>query len=446
MHTRQNHELPSFSGYLRKVFHFRKAVASLRDGRQDPDISPQTVFLALFHGFVFRLSSFLQLEADLAQPHLQHCTEAPRAFGDDVLRYSLASFTLEPLEQMLVNINRRLKRNKALDPGRVQGRVVAALDGIEVLSSFSRCCEFCLQRRVVSQDEQGQPVEQIQYYHRLVGCQVVSSPVKPILALEWVRPGEGEDTAALRLLRRLPELYGSRFFDILLLDSLYAQAPVLQLAKEIDWDLVITLKQENRTLYQDAHGLFQGRVPDDQLTEKHGNNVVEAQLWQAEDLPFTEEHPQPMRVVRSEERKTEWHYRKGKRVSETKFEKWVWITTLDAKTFSIRLVRQLGHDRWRLENNAWCDLTKHWALKHGFLHACKHRPQRRDAEGQLQPLPNHGLQAVTLILCIAFVLCSAFARLHSKLFRRYRISLLEISRQLYRSLWSLQPPIRAPDG
>jgi hypothetical protein len=67
MHKTPNHELPSFSGYLRKVFHFRKTVASLRDGRQDPDISPQTVFLALFHGFVFRLSSFLQLPADLAQ-------------------------------------------------------------------------------------------------------------------------------------------------------------------------------------------------------------------------------------------------------------------------------------------------------------------------------------------------------------------------------------------
>jgi hypothetical protein len=35
----------------------------------------------------------------------------------------------------------------------------------------------------------------------------------------------------------------------------------------------------------------------DQLIEKHGNNVVEAQLWQAEELPFTQEHPQPMRVV-----------------------------------------------------------------------------------------------------------------------------------------------------
>jgi len=312
-----DHQLPSFSGYINKVFHFRKALSTLRDRRQNPDISPKTIFLSLFYAFVFRFTSFRQLEADLAQPHLQRWAETPRAFGDDVLRYSLASFELAPLEQMVV------------------------------------------------------------------------------------------------------EIFG--------------------------WDLVITLKQENRTLYEDAHGLFRNRAPDDQLTETQANNVVEAQLWQAEDLPFTEEHTQPMRVVRSEERKTECQYRRGKPVSETKYEQWVWITTQEAKTFSSRTVRQLGHDRWKLENNGWCDLTKHWAFKHGFLHACKHRPQRRDPQGKLQPLPNCGLMAVTWILCIAFLLCSAFARLHSKLFRRNRLSVLEISRQLYRSLWSLQPPIRAPD-
>jgi hypothetical protein len=247
------------------------------------------------------------------------------------------------------------------------------------------------------------------------------------------------------LLRRLPELYGSRFFDILLLDSLYPQAPVLQLAEEIGWDLVITLKQENRDLYQDAQGLFRGRAPDDHFAETRANNVVEVQLWQAEDLPFTKDHPQPVRVVRSEEKRTEWHYRQGRRSSETRSEQWVWMTTLDSRTFSIRQVRQLGHDRWKQENNGWGDLTKNWALKHGFLHACKHRPQRRDPTGGPQLLPNHGLMAVTLILCIAFALCSAFALLHSKLFRRYRLSLREISRQLYRSLWHMHPPIRAPD-
>jgi len=49
------------------------------------------------------------------------------------------------------------------------------------------------------------------------------------LALEWVRRRQGEETAALRLLRRLPALYGSKFFDILLVDALYAESPMLKL-------------------------------------------------------------------------------------------------------------------------------------------------------------------------------------------------------------------------
>ena len=81
---------------------------------------------------------------------MQHWIGSERAFGDDVLRYSLCGFDVAGLEQMLVQVNRTLKRNKALDEGRVQGRIVAALDGIEVLSSYSRCCDSCLERRVCS--------------------------------------------------------------------------------------------------------------------------------------------------------------------------------------------------------------------------------------------------------------------------------------------------------
>jgi hypothetical protein len=47
----------------------------------------------------------------------------------------------------------------------------------------------------------------------------------------------------LRLLGKLPALYGGRFFDILLLDALYAQAPVLRLAARIGRNVVVSLKQ-----------------------------------------------------------------------------------------------------------------------------------------------------------------------------------------------------------
>jgi len=67
----KTHPLPSFSAYRNKAFHFRDLVARLTDARHHPEISPQSIFLALFHSFAFRLPSFQQLEADLQHSFLQ---------------------------------------------------------------------------------------------------------------------------------------------------------------------------------------------------------------------------------------------------------------------------------------------------------------------------------------------------------------------------------------
>lgn len=441
---RPTHELPSFARYVHQVFDFRAATAGLTDARQCPEISPQAVFLAAFHGFVFRLPSFQQLESELAQPCLQHWIGSDRGFGDDVLRYSLCSFDVAGLEQTLAQVNRTLKRGKAFEDGRVQGRIVAALDGIEVLSSYSRCCESCLERRVCSRAG-GVKVERVQYYHRAVGCQIISSAVKSFVAIEWLQPQEGEETAALRLLRRIPELYGSRFFDILLLDALYAQTAVLDLAEQSGWDVVISLKQNQRDLYQSAVRLFARRAADSCYTEQCGGKQYQVQLWDTAGLPFSGGDARLVRVVRSEETVTEKHYRKGQLQAEETSHEWLWITSLDPQAFPANQVRRLGHDRWKLENNGWNDLTQHWAFKHGFLHACGHRPQVRSPDGQRQAVPNRGLAVVTLILLLAFALCSAFTLRHSKLFRRYRMTAIEVAHQLRRSVSKLPPRTRAPD-
>ncbi len=438
------HELPSFARYLNKVFEFRTAAAGLTDARLAPEIPPSAVFLAAFHGFVFRLPSFQQLEAELAQPALQRWIGAARAFRDDVLRYSLCSFSVAGLEAMLVQVNRRLKRNKVFEAGRVQGRIVAALDGIETISSYSRCCDACRERRVQVR-KAGVKVEQVQYYHRAVGCQIVSSPVKSLVAIEWLQPKEGEEEAALRLLGRLPDLYGSRLFDILLMDALYAHTAVLNVAEKIGWDVVISLKQNQPDLYRSALRLFAQREADTSCTEQHGGKSYQVQLWDTEGLPFSGEDPRLVRVVRSEETVTETHYREGQRKAEESSHEWLWITTLDPRVFSAIQVRRLGHDRWKLENNGWNDLTQHWAFKHGFLHACRHRPQKAAENGERQPVPNQGLAVVTLILLLAFTLCAAFTHCHSKLVRRYRLTTLEVARQLRCSVSKLPPRIRAPD-
>jgi hypothetical protein len=441
----RTHSLPSFSTWLNKGFHLRAHAQQMSDARTDPEISPASVFLALLHGFVFRLPSFQQLESDLHHSYLQHWIGAERAFHDDTLRYSLCGFDLDPLEALLVDVNRRLKRGKAFDQGRVQGKLVAALDGIEVLSSFSRHCESCLERRVTRKDQAGRKIEEIQYYHRAVGCQMVHSPVKPFLAIEWLQPGEGEDTAALRLLSRLPELYGSRFFDILLLDALYAQTPVLELLGEIGWDAVISLKQNSRDLYQSAVRLFARRPPDSTCTEQRDHKTYQVQLWDTEGLPFTGDHPEPVRVVRSEEVLERNRYRQGELTSYSTDHEWLWVTTLEQQVFPAAIIRQLGHSRWKQENNGWMDLTKHWAFKHGFLHACQHRPRQINAAGQPEPVENRGLAAVTFILLIAFALTSAFVLRHSKLVRRDHLTAVAVAAQLRGWISKAPPFIRAPD-
>jgi hypothetical protein len=390
----RTHSLPSFSAWLNKGFDLRAYADQMADARSDPEISPASVFLALFHSFVFRLSSFQQLDHELSHSYLQQWIGAERPFHDDVLRYSLCGFDLDPLEAMLVDVNRRLKRGKAFDEGRVQGHLVAALDGIEVLSSFSRRCDSCLERRVTLKDQAGRKIEQTQYYHRAVGCQMIHSPVKPFLAIEWLRPGEGEETAALRLLTRLPDLYGSRFFDILLLDALYAQTPVLNLVHQIGWDVVISLKQNSRDLYQSAVRLFASRPPDAEFTEQVEHKTYRVQLWDTEGLPFTLDNPEPVRVVRAEEVLDRHRYREGELTSHSTDHEWLWFTTLTRQAFPTPVVRQLGHSRWKNENNGWMDLTKHWAFKHGFLHACQHRPKQTNASGEKELVPNHGLAAV----------------------------------------------------
>jgi hypothetical protein len=441
----RTHSLPSFSAWLNKGFALRRHAARMTDARLDPEISPSSVFLALFHAFVFRLPSFQQLDSELSHSYLQQWIGAKRPFHDDTLRYSLCGFDLEPLEDMLVDVNRRLKRGKAFDEGRVQGRLVAALDGIEIFSSFSHRCESCLERRVARKDQAGRKIEEIQYYHRAVGCQMLHSVVKPFLGIEWVQPGEGEDTAALRLLRRLPDLYGSRFFDILLLDALYAQTPVLDLAAQTGWDVVISLKQNSRDLYQSAVRLFAQRPPDAISSEKRDHKTYHVQLWDTEGLPFTADNPVPVRVVRSEEVLERNRFRQGQRELHSTDHEWLWITTLAKAEFLTSTIRQLGHRRWKQENNGWMELTKYWDFKHTYLHACQHRPQRLNASAQLESVPNRGLAAVTLIMLIAAALSGCFILRHSKLVRRDHLTAVAVAAQLRAWISKAPPTIRSPD-
>jgi hypothetical protein len=161
--------------------------------------------------------------------------------------------------------------------------------------------------------------------------------------------------------------------------------------------------------------------------------------------PALHDNPEPVRVVRSEEVLDRHRYRQGERTSHSTDHEWLWVATLPKQAFPTAVIRQLGHSRWKNENNGWMDLTKHWAFKHGFLHACRHRPKQTNASGAREPVSNHGLAAVTLILLIAFALTSAFVLRHSKLARQDHLTAIAVAAQLRAWVSKTPPPIRAPD-
>ena len=77
------------------------------------------------------------------------------------------------------------------------------------------------------------------------------------------------------------------------------------------WDLVVSLKQQARALYQNAVGLFTQRPADLCCTIRQEGKQYAVSLWDTDRLTFTPDHPQPVRVVWSQETLTQNHYRRG---------------------------------------------------------------------------------------------------------------------------------------
>ena len=235
---------------------------------------------------------------------------------------------------------------------------------------------------------------------------------------EPLQPGEEECAAALRLLRRLRQNYGPRFFDVVVVDSWYTNGPFLKMGvAELGWPVIAVLKQERYEIYQETLALTRGEKPTQQV-ERDGRQV---ELWAVDALRFSDTYTGPVRVVRARERWTERQRRGGQWQRQAKEPNWLWVVAGDLAGDDSATIRDVGHLRWKIENNAFGELTQHWHLTH-----CAHH----------QPV---AVVALLWIKLIAFTLFHAFAILHGKRLRLGLATLNEIRKQLYRSLLCGEP-------
>jgi len=403
-------ELARFLDYGTKVLALGRIVRGVRCHRPYPEIPTRPLFLSLLLGVVLRAGSYLDISQQTKRRRWQHLIHWSGRISDDAFHYVSERFHLEDLRQGLAEVPKRLKANKALESCKINGLLFLSLDANEHFQSRSRCCPCCCQRQIQETDAQGQKQTVIEYYHRYVFAQINGPQLNVLLDVEPIRPGEGEAEAALRLLGRIRRVYGVRFFDALTIDSWYVQGPFLQAVEKLGWEWIVVLKQERMEVFQEARALSAAQKPALEFYDEMRDRQV--QLWEVNDLDFSESYGAKVRVVHSQEQWIQQRVVGGKKTPQPQSSDWWWMVSEGLRGYPVGVVYAGGHRRWGIENKAFNELTQFYHLEHCYHH---------------EPV---AMLAQMLILLLGFVLFSAYALLHSQRVRLGQVSLKELAHDL----------------
>ena len=355
-----------FEAYLDKVFDFSERVSALPEGRQYPQHAWKKVFDAVFIGAACQFASLHEIETECCLGVLR------RRIGpisEDTLRYALQRQDPDDVLQLGCEVARRLKRNGVLHTDWARGRVVAAVDGTEICSSFTRCCDRCMERRV-ARKVQGELRESIQYYHRIVAVTVVSTPFSIPLGLRFQKQGETEVGCALGLLRDLHERLGRRFLDVLVGDALYLQKPFVQAVEALGLEWVFTLKENQPELLAEARHLTTGE-PDMEPSD----SKQQIQLWHAPQVywPIADRdvrvvktlRTQKINQVRIDNDSVKKHAVKERvEKQSTNF----FASNMQLGAIPPIFVYQLGQSRWAIDAEVFQTITTDSHLKQPSVH------------------------------------------------------------------------------
>ena len=177
-----------FEAYLDKVFGFADLVAGMPEGRTYPLHPWEKVFDAVFLGSACQFATLHRIEFESRDGAL---SKRIGPISEDMLGYAMQRQDIDSLFALGCTIAQRLKRNGVLGSEWAMGRMAAAVDGIEICSSYARCCDACLERKVERKVD-GELRECLQYYHRVSAVTLVSTPIPVFLGIRFQQAGETE--------------------------------------------------------------------------------------------------------------------------------------------------------------------------------------------------------------------------------------------------------------
>ena len=259
------------------------------------------------------------------------------------------------LRPVLVPVHPRLKRHQARAEG--DDLQVAAVAGHEFFPSRTRCGAPCQPRTRKGKGEEG-----VADSHPGLVCHRSEHPVAVPRDVERLRPGDGEETAAQRLVERV-FANEPRSCDGIRGDALSCDAPLLTCCREPGQHALVVLTGAPRRRRPDAPGLLAPQPPP--LGQDRRRTL---RCWDAEGFSPAAGVKQPLRVV-----PTVATVRRRQRVAGPWQEQeetavWYGAPTRTRRHLSTRRVGQAGHGRGDEDNDGFNPWARPWGLDHGLQH------------------------------------------------------------------------------
>jgi len=136
-----------FEAYLDKVFDLSARVGAMPEGRQSPQHPWTKVFDAVFLGAAMQIPHLHRVEAECRQGVLR---QRIGKLSEDAIGYALQRQDPALVVVLGCEVARRLKRNGVLGSSWARGRMVAAVDGIEICNARSSYVALSIRRELAT--------------------------------------------------------------------------------------------------------------------------------------------------------------------------------------------------------------------------------------------------------------------------------------------------------
>lgn len=375
-----NPPLPPIAGFrdllrfLNQHIRLKDALEAVGDGRHSGRVSIplSAVLLSFLSGLWMGLSSIRSIEDRLRHSRgfrsIPGLTGWKGSISDDTLRDTLTRADLSTIRALLHRQGKRellrwragrylecelAKRLRLVGCGSLAARAVVAIDGHELFCTEKTRCKDCHVRRKKVKQPDGKVVWVTEYYHQLVVAQWVGVHPAIVFDFEPLRPGEGELTAAYRLVKRLGQVYGASV-GTLVADALYDCEPFRTIARKTGFHTVIRQKDPKRQPGAGCRKALDRRDPrrerpDGRYKERGGGTY---EWWMvAETLGGR-------RYVEIRRKDAAGTIRQGACVTDLPVEK--------ASAMAVALVMET---RWWIENTGFHELSGQLAFDRAFIHA-----------------------------------------------------------------------------